>query len=134
MGTILAVLLQVTVAVTTVARGADSQITEPREVVVRTADEWRTLWAAHSAARAPNVDFSRAIVVGVFLGSRPTAGYAVEVVTVKSEGALTVVEYRERRPPSGGFSAQMLTAPFHLASVSRTVATKIEFRRLESPN
>ena len=32
----------------------------------------------HSAERVPTIDFSRAMVVGVFLGSRPTAGYEVE--------------------------------------------------------
>lgn len=126
-----ALAMQAAVAFTTVARGSDSQIMEPREVVIRTMGEWQTLWKEHSAQRLPAVDFSRSTLVGVFLGTRTTAGYAVDVVSVRSQGNTTVVEYREQRPPAGALLAQVLTAPFHLVSVPRTDA-KIEFRRLDT--
>src|SRR5688572_5608851 len=109
-------MLQVTVAFTTVARGSNSQISEPREVIVRTADEWRALWKTHGDARQPTIDFSKSTVIGVFLGTRMTAGYEVDIVSVRAQGATTVVEYRERRPDPGAFLAQALTAPFHLVS------------------
>jgi len=129
MGILVAVLLQAAVAVTTVARGTDSQITKPREAVVRSADEWQTLWSAHSSDRAPAVDFSRYIVLGVFMGTQPAAGYAVEIVLVRNEGTMTRVEYRETRPSPGTLSAQVLTSPFHMVRIPRT-ANQIEFRRL----
>ena len=127
--TVIAVLLQAAVAFTTVARGADSQITAPREVIVRTADEWRALWKDHSAASLPVVDFSRLMVVGVFLGTRPTAGYAADIVRVQSQGTGAIVEYREVQPARGGLTAQVLTAPFQLVSIPRVMGT-IEFRKL----
>ena len=66
-------LLQAPVSFTTVAQGAVSAIDEPRHAVVRTAAEWQSLWDTHSPeAQAPTVDFTRAVVVGVFLGARPT--------------------------------------------------------------
>ena len=126
--TALAVLLQATVAFTTVARGSDSQIMEPREIVVRTTTEWQIAWKLHSAQRLPAVDFSRSVVVGVFLGTRATAGHGVEIVGIRTEGAATVVEYREQRPSPDALLAQVLTAPFHLVSVPSTAA-KIEFRK-----
>jgi hypothetical protein len=129
METIVAVLLQVAVAFTTVARGADSQITQPREVVVRSADEWRALWSDHSAERAPVIEFSRFTVAGVFLGTRPTAGYGVEIVRVRNEGTLTTVEYRETRPSPDVLAAQALTTPFQLVRIPRATGT-IEFRKL----
>lgn len=122
-------MLQVTVAFTTVARGTDSQISEPREAIVRTADEWRVLWKAHGDARQPTIDFSRVTVIGVFLGTRMTAGYAVDIVSVRAQGATTVVEYRERRPDPDAFLAQALTAPFHLVSIPRQDGA-IEFRKV----
>ena len=131
METIVAVFLQVAVAFTTVARGADSQITQPREVVVRSADEWRALWSDHSAERAPVVDLSRFTVAGVFLGTRSTAGYGVEIVRVRSGGTLTTVEYRETRPSPDALTGQVLTAPFHLVTIPRAPGT-IEFRKLPS--
>ena len=128
MGTIIAVMLQAAVAFTTVARGADSQVTEPREAVVRSADEWGALWSTHSSDRAPTVDFSRFMVVGVFLGTRPTSGYTVEIVRVYRQDGVTTVEYREARPAADSFNLQALTAPFHLVRIPRT--EKVEFRKL----
>ena len=39
----------------TLAQGAQSRIEQPRQVVVRTVEAWRALWAAHAgpAATAP---------------------------------------------------------------------------------
>lgn len=101
------------VTFTTLAQGSSSQILEPREVVVRSAAEWQTLWKEHSAEPPPTIDFSRSIVVGVFVGSRPTTGYQVDITAVKGDGGLAVVEYRERRPAPGALVAQVLTSPFH---------------------
>lgn len=129
--TLLAVVLQATVVFTTVARGSDSRIMEPREAVIRSVAEWQTLWKEHGTQRLPTVDFSKSTVVGVFLGTRMTAGYGVDVVSVRSQGDTTVVEYREQRPPADALLAQVLTAPFHLVSIPRTDA-KIEFRRLDA--
>ena len=121
-------MLQAAVAFTSVARGTDSQVTEPREVVVRSADEWGALWSTHGSDRAPTVDFSRFMVVGVFLGTRPTSGYTVEIVRVNSQQGVNTVEYREGRPAADAFNLQVLTAPFHLVRIPRT--EKVEFRKV----
>ena len=126
-------IAQVTPAVlllVTVAQGAMSNIEEPRTAVVRTATEWQALWKEHGPAQAaPAVDFAESTVVGVFLGSRPSAGFAVEITGVKAEGNRTIVEYVERRPPRDNFVAQVITSPFHIVRVPRTTGP-IEFRRL----
>jgi hypothetical protein len=115
--------------VATLAQGPMSRIEEPRQVVVRSAAEWQALWKEHDPDRmAPGVDLTQSIVVAVFLGSRPTAGFAVEIVGVSHEAKRSVVEYVERRPPPGGVTAQVLTAPFHIARIART-DSPIEFRR-----
>jgi hypothetical protein len=113
----------------TVAQGAMSNVEESRQVVVRTAAEWQALWKQHDPDRAaPAVDFAQSIVAGVFLGSRPTAGFEVDIVAVNVEGTRTVIEYVERRPPPDAFVAQILTSPFHVVRLART-AGSIEFRR-----
>jgi PrcB C-terminal len=125
------VVLQVLASFTTVARGTNSSIDESRQVVIRGADEWQALWKAHDPDRAmPAVDFTRSQVVGFFLGSRPTAGFSVEITAVKKDGERAVVEYVERRPPPGALTAQVLTSPYHLVSVSRDIGM-VEFRRLQ---
>jgi hypothetical protein len=121
------------VELVTVAQGAMSNFEEPRQVVVRTTAEWQALWNAHDTQRAaPVVDFTQAIVVAVFLGTRPTAGFGVEIAAAKTEGSRTIVEYRERRPPGDALVAQVLTAPFHVVRLAPTSGS-IEFRRIDRP-
>ena len=117
----------------TVAQGAMSNIEEPRQVVVRTTGEWQALWKEHDAQRAaPVVDFTKSIVVAVFLGTRPTAGFAVEITAVRTEASRAVLEYRERRPPRDALTAQILTSPFHVVRFARTEGS-VEFRRVDGP-
>ncbi len=93
------ILTQAIVAFTTVERGQGSQLDAPREVVIRTADEWRRLCQEHAPARPlPDIDFETTIVAGVFLGTRPTASFEVEIAAVHSEDDRLIIEYEERRP------------------------------------
>jgi hypothetical protein len=108
------------VPVTTVARGTLSSIDQARQVVVRTEAEWEALWQHHGSGQpTPKIDFRARMVLGVFAGSRSTAGYAVEIVGVRRDGADLVVEYREVKPGRDQMVAQIITAPFHLVSVDR---------------
>lgn len=123
-------VMQALVSFMTVAQGTMSGIEEPRHVVIRTAGEWQTVWRAHNPnAAAPAVDFTRAAVIGVFLGSRPTTGFTVEITAVKTQDALAVVEYAERRPAPGAIVAQVLTSPFHLVRLPRDVGS-IQFKNV----
>jgi|RhiMethySRZTD1v2_1073278.scaffolds.fasta_scaffold41901_3 hypothetical protein len=115
---------------TTVAQGTRSEISESRFVVVRTAAEWQKLWKEHDSRPAPEVDFSRSIVVGVFLGTRPTAGYGVTITAVAAKDGSAIVDYTEQRPTPGRMTAQVLTSPFHLVTVPKEIE-KVEFRRVE---
>ncbi len=113
----------------TVAQGAMSGIEEPRQAVVRTAAEWQALWKEHAPGQAaPAVDFAQSMVVAVFLGSRPTAGFEVEITAVRQEGGRTVVDYVEGRPPPDALTAQVLTSPFHIVRARRATG-EVEFRR-----
>jgi len=107
-------------AIVTVAKGDASGRQLAAEVVVRSAAEWKTLWKEHAPTeKMPPIDFSKQMVVGVFLGSKPTAGYAVEIVGVRTQGNDLVVEVARREPGRGTLAAQILTEPFHLVSVPR---------------
>jgi hypothetical protein len=105
---------------TTIARGDASGQLTGRQVVIRTPAEWEALWKIHAPAeKRPAVDFNSRMVVGVFLGSKPSTGYQVEIVGVQTEGETLLVNYLERQPARGIISAQILTEPFHLAAVPK---------------
>lgn len=101
-------------------KGDQSNVDEGRQVTVRAAVEWNTLWRQHSPDREqPRVDFARDMVIGVFLGSRATAGFSVEVVSAQVEQGILVVRFRETRPQPDRIVAQVLTSPYHLVAVPR---------------
>jgi PrcB C-terminal len=91
-----------------------------KQITVRTDAEWNALWKDHApAATMPAVDFTSDMVVGIFLGSKPSSGHGVEIVAVRSEEKDLVVEYVHKQPARGTMAAQVLTAPYHLVSVPR---------------
>lgn len=124
------ILTQAVVTFTTVAAGTSSDIDMPRQVVVRTPEQWRHLWRAHNPQEpTPAIDFARQVVVGVFLGTRSTAGFSVTVTAVKTEDSRTVVEYVERRPAADDLVAQVITSSFHLVTIPADVRS-VEFRKV----
>ena len=113
-------------------KGAQSDVSVQREVAVRDAGEWAALWRAHASGRPrPEVDFSREMVVGVFLGTRPTAGFAVEIMGVHSAGEETTVQYRETMPARDAITAQMITSPYHLVAIPKGAAT-VRFEKVKN--
>jgi hypothetical protein len=129
------VLLEVLMPMTTIAKGAVSDVTEPKEVVVRAAVDWNETWRSHAGPgrEAPAVDFESSMVVGVFLGARNTGGYAVEITSVEQDGAGLAVRYAETTPEPGALLAQVVTAPFHLVSVA-AVDGPVRFERTAQPD
>lgn len=115
----------------TVARGSLSGIERTREVVVRTEAGWRALWREHAPEQnVPHIDFSARTVIGVFLGSRRTAGYAIEITAVDRRERETIVHVRESRPGRDEMLAQVITTPFHIISVPR-LEGPVKFVRAE---
>jgi hypothetical protein len=103
-----------------VAKGDMSGVQVPREVVVRTPAEWKALWIDHSPIeKLPVVDFTQKMVVGIFLGTKPSAGHEVEIVSTRIQDGELIVEYVRKQPGRGTMAAQMLTSPYHLVSVTK---------------
>ena len=109
-------------------KGDQSNMDDARQAVARTADEYNALWRLHSPDRPqPKVDFPKEMVVGVFMGSRPTAGFAIEIVGSREEAGALVVQYRETRPARGLITAQVITSAYHIVAMpARTGATRFE--------
>jgi hypothetical protein len=113
----------------TVARGHHSGIEESRQVAVRTDSEWKALWKEHDSDQpAPAVDLGKSMVAGVFLGTRSTGGYAVEITGVERAGVDVVVRYRETKPDPGMMVTQVLSSPFHIVSFEKTTG-QIKFQK-----
>jgi len=115
----------------TIASDTMSQIEEPKQAVARTPAEWRSLWRQHAGETAlPKVDLGSRTVVAVFLGTRMSAGYAVEITGTRQEKGALIVQWRERRPEPGMVAAQVITSPAHIATIPK-FAGEIRFEKAE---
>jgi len=117
--------------IVTIVTDMMSQIEEPKQIAARTPAEWSALWRQHAGDTAlPKVDFASRTVVAVFLGTRSSAGYAVEITGTRHDQGALIVEWRERRPEPGTVSAQVLTSPAHIATIPK-FAGEIRFEKVE---
>ena len=85
----------------------------------------RGLWTQGYASQlrqpdVPNVDFTRESVIGVFLGSRPTGGYILEVASVETMSDGLRVNVNITTPARGSFTTQAFTSPWALVRVETT--------------
>ena len=122
---VLTMLLQTKAPVVrTIERGTQSFQETATTGQARTPAEWAALWKTHAADRPlPRVDFSKDMVVAVFMGTRTTAGYGVQIVgTVERNGGL-VVQYVETQPVGRAVTAQVITMPYHFAAIARSAGT-----------
>jgi hypothetical protein len=118
------VVLAAQMTFTSVAKGDMSGQQVAKQVIVRTPAEWKALWKDHSATeKMPIVDFTNSMVVGIFLGSKPSSGHDVEIVGVRTQEKDLIVEYVQKQPGRGTLSAQILTEPYHLVSVAKHPGT-----------
>lgn len=123
-----AALLLAVVVCATLEAWLESQVGDARGVSVPFAS-WHALWTRHSPRTShPPVDFATDVVVGVFAGQRPTAGYEVEIVAIERQPGETTVVYRVTAPPRDALVARILTSPFHLARLPRH-GLPIQFQR-----
>ena len=116
----------------TIVRDNMSYVEDATQVVARTPAEWAALWRRHAGDEPPRpaIDLTKRTVVAVFLGTRPSAGYAVEVSGLKPSGTSLIVEWRERAPAPGAISAQLITSPAHLVSIPKFDG-EITFRKVD---
>lgn len=116
----------------TVEQSHRSGIMDARQAVVKDVSAWLSLWEAHTRhvtppPEVPRVDFSRQMVLGVFLGQRPNLCHQVTIEAVESSARhKLLVRYRETGSRPGSLCAQAIAYPVHLVSVDRS-SLPVEF-------
>ena len=119
----------------TVLKGHRSGMRESVQIVARNQSDWSALWKRHAAIESnplplPAIDFSKEIVVAVFLGEKPTGGHDIEITSVEQRDGSLMVSFVERSPQPGGVATQALTQPFHIVRVATQTPGTVTFRRL----
>ena len=114
----------VPVALQRVLTAQYSGLAEPRRMVIRDAAAWGAFWAEatgpHAAPAAPDVDFTRGMVLVAAMGTRPTGGYGISIESAyRGRGGL-LVAVKHVSPAPGRMATQALTAPLDVVRVAQT--------------
>jgi len=100
-------------------QGDHSAVAERLEVVARSADDWRGLWARVGVAPPESLPDGR-MAIALFLGARATGGYDISLAPATATASGTVVPYREAVPGPGDAVDQQPTSPFAIRLVDST--------------
>ena len=103
---------------TLLTQGIQSGISEPADIIIDNQAQLDSIWAVHYSylnfvPESPDIDFDKDIVVGVFLGEKPTSGYWVRLDSIFVEKGEQIVLVTTNEKPSDNVSLiQMATQPF----------------------
>jgi len=117
----------------TIEKGDQSNIEDAKQVLVRSEAEWTALWQQHAPDRPkPKVDFSKEMVVGIFMGSRPNAGFSTAVTVTTAANGVLIVKYTETKPGRDAMTAQVLTFPYHLVAIPKSDVKDVKFEKVSN--
>lgn len=110
---------------------AMSGVQSPKNVVIRDLAAWETLWAEHGAKRVPapplpKVDFSKSMLLGVFLGEGAGGCRQVGVAKVSVRADKISVDYEERDIGLATICIAVMSSPMNVVAVERSDA-QVEF-------
>jgi hypothetical protein len=100
----------------------DSHVVVDRNVVVKDAAAFGRLWLEHTGTGVglPQVDFTKDMVVGVFIGNRPTGIYATTIAAIGRLDDRVRVQRVDTVPSAGAVCTQAFVSPAQLVVVPRS--------------
>lgn len=92
-------------------------IGESRRLVIRDANAWAEFWSELGTGDRPAVDFTKAVVVAVAAGQRPSGGYEIAVNHVRQTDGELAVEVLETSPGPNCITSSSPTQPVDVVVV-----------------
>jgi hypothetical protein len=92
--------------------GPASHVEQARQAVLRSDAEWQRLWLEDIGRLPPGPLPADSMAVAVFLGTRPSGGYRVDIPSWSQEDRYLQVEYRETGPGPSDMVIMMMTTPY----------------------
>jgi len=98
--------------------GVQSGIKEPGDVIITDQQVLDSVWDLHHSyiegkTQAPDINFDEEVVVGIFLGEKPSTGYWLRFDTVRRDGDdLIVVATTNKDVDNSKAVLQVITYPY----------------------
>lgn len=106
------------VSFTVIGHGKSATVTERKNYAVYSADDFAKVWKmTGSTEKIPTIDFTKAYVVAVFAGNKPTGGYVISVKGIKDAGNARNVDVLIEKPGKGCVTTESVTSPYQIVRV-----------------
>ncbi len=109
----------------TLAKGKYCGLEGPRnQWTIKTEQAWNDFYTKLESRSCPQsttpfVDFSKYMVLAVFMGQKATGGYSIEINKVLQKGNTLEVRVQEYSPTAGCVTSMATTQPYHVAKVEK---------------
>jgi len=115
--------------------GTYSQQKEASYMVFKNLVAWQKFSESDSDiySEHPDIDmtdFSSNMLVAVFIGEKPTAGYSVEITEIDKGTDKIIVKYKINAPAKDSITAQVLTHPYCIKATA-TSTLPVEFQEIQ---
>jgi len=107
----------------------------PGNLVFKDAASWQQFTANNSAIKTshPDIDmtdFNSDMLVALFMGEKPTAGYSIEIISIEKTTDKVIVKYKENVPAEGAIEAQVITHPYCIKAIENSTLP-VEFQKAQ---
>ncbi len=109
-----------TVPFTTLERGQYGAHAPAQQYVFRDQALWEKHYKAYHSDKVPVVDFSKEMVLGVYLGQKPNSAYHTEIKEIRKLPDELDVLVENSGPQPGKMYLQVITHPYHLVKTEKT--------------
>ncbi len=112
-------------AYTIVDQGTQSGLTLTKQLLIGNAADWQELWGVHQSNRRPPrllppIDFSKDMLIAVFLGEQPTGGHRVTIHDLVKTPTHLQVNIKIAAPDKDAMVTMALTQPYVIIKTLRT--------------
>jgi len=108
----------------TISKGYYSGHKKPAYYVIKNEDEWTEIWNQHQSIfipqhPPPEVNFSKSIVIAVFMGEFNTGGYGIEIKEILDMNQSVVVKVEKTYPGKGWIVTLAFSQPYHIVETCK---------------
>ncbi len=100
-----------------------------KEMVFYTEKDFHSFWKSYcrvidsqgGKVPPPSIDFSKNMVIAVFMGKKPTSGYRIEIEKIEEDKNYIKVYVKEYLPSKNAILMPVITYPFVMVKLKKTL-------------
>lgn len=106
-----------------------------QKVIYKDQESWEAFWQRYGKESPPKIDFTKYVIVGVFLGAKPNPGYRVEITQVQKADSRILIKIVEYIPNPNRIYATIVIYPYCIIYFPKTegeIIFKVEQKIVDS--